>query len=78
MSDVDPRVLAALRQLLSREVSVTPATRLVEDLGLDSASLIELTVIFHTLYGVDLGRAAAEMRLAPETIGDVALLLGKT
>ena len=39
---------------------MTASTRLGDELGLDSASLIELTVLVHTLYGVDLGRRAVE------------------
>lgn len=73
----DEKVAAALRSLLAHDVALTPATRLREDLGLDSASLIELTVVFHSMYGVDLGRVAAVHKIAPETVGDLALLLSK-
>jgi acyl carrier protein len=76
MSDV-ARVIVAIRKLgFGGDEPLTADTRLRDDLGLDSASLIELTVVIHTLYSIDLGRRAAERAAIPNTIGEVAALLG--
>jgi acyl carrier protein len=72
----EEKIIAALRALLSREVTMTSSTHLRDDLNLDSASLVELTVLVHTMYGVDLGRRAAEHNVLPNTVGDLTLLLG--
>jgi acyl carrier protein len=69
------KVQAAVHQLLKRQPALTPDTRLREDLALDSSALIELTVLFHGLYGVDLGRRAAERKALPVTIGDLVQLM---
>jgi acyl carrier protein len=74
-TDID-KVVVAIRKLgIGGDTGMTADTRLRDDLGLDSASLIELTVIIHTLYGVDLGRRAAERNALPSTVGDVAALM---
>lgn len=74
-SDVD-KVVVAIRKLgVGGDIAMSAGTRLRDDLGLDSSSLIELTVIVHTLYGVDLGRRAAERNALPATVGDVAALM---
>jgi len=73
----EEKVEAAIKKLLSREVEMTATSRLREELGLDSSNLIELTVLIHTMYGVDLGRRAVERKLLPVTVGDVASLLAK-
>ncbi len=76
-SDED-KIVVAIRKLgVGVDLPMTAATRLRDDLGLDSAALIELTVVVHTLYAVDLGRRAAEQQALPATIGDLALLLAK-
>ena len=72
----EQKVKAAIAKLLGREAPMTASTRLSDELGLDSASLIELTVLVHTMFGVDLGRRAVERKLFPVTVGDVASLLG--
>jgi len=75
MSD-EAKVIAAIRTLgLGGDLPMTATTNLRDDLGLDSAALIELTVVVHTLYGVDLGRRAAEQQAIPATIGDLTALL---
>ena len=75
MSDED-KVVAAIKKLgVGADVPMSAATRLRDDLGLDSANLIELTVLVHTMYGVDLGRRAAERDTVPNTIGDLVLLM---
>ena len=72
----EQKVIAAIQKLgVTGDAPMTSATRLREDLGLDSANLIELTVVVHNLYGIDLGRRAAERDTVPTTIGDIALLL---
>lgn len=73
----EEKVIVALQKLLGREVPMTGATHLRDDLGLDSANLVELTVLMHTLHGVDLGRKAAEHKIIPRTVADVAALLAK-
>jgi acyl carrier protein len=75
MSDED-KVVAAIKKLgVGADVPMSAATRLRDDLGLDSANLIELTVLVHTMYGVDLGRRAAERDTVPNTFGDLVLLM---
>ena len=78
MTDDDRKLIAAIQTLLGREVDITASTSLRDGLGLDSNALVELTVLVHTMYGVDLGRRAAERKVIPETVGDVAALLGTT
>lgn len=78
MSDASPveKVVAAIRKLgVGGDAPMTAATNLRDDLGLDSAALIELTVVVHNLYGVDLGRRAAERDAIPQTVGDIAALM---
>lgn len=71
------RVVVAIRKLgFGGDEPLTADTLLRDDLGLDSASLIELTVVVHTLYGIDLGRRAAERNAIPNTVGEIAALLG--
>lgn len=77
MSDED-KVIAAIKKLgVGAELRgpISTATLLRDDLGLDSANLIELTVLVHTMYGIDLGRRAAEQDRVPYTIGDLVLLM---
>lgn len=74
-SSNEEKVIAALRKLTDADIPMTAGSRLREDLGLDSAALIELTVLIHTMYRVDLGRRAAELKIVLETVGDVARLL---
>lgn len=71
----EQKVKEAISELLRREVPMTASTRLREDLALDSMNLVELTVIVHARYGVDLGRRAVERKLMPVTVADVAALL---
>jgi acyl carrier protein len=71
------KVVAALHKLTGGDAAMTAATSLRDDLGLDSASLIELTVLIHSMYGVDLGRRAAEHKMVPATVGDLAVLMKK-
>lgn len=71
------KIVEALTKLLGRQVPMTASTSLRDDLGLDSASLIELTVLVHSMYGIDLGRKAAEHKIMPLTVGDLAELVAK-
>ena len=76
MSDED-KVIKAIKKLgVGGDLPMSTATRLRDDLGLDSANLIELTVVVHELYGIDLGRRAAEHDRMPNTIGDLVFLMG--
>ena len=74
----EQKVVAAIRKLGIGEPAIATDSRLRDDLGLDSANLIELTVLVHTMYGVDLGRRAAEHKVVPVTIGDLARLMEGT
>ncbi|HVJ90415.1 MAG TPA: phosphopantetheine-binding protein [Labilithrix sp.] len=74
----EEKAIEAIKKLLGRDVPMSASTSLRDDLGLDSANLIELTVLVHTMYGVDLGRRAVELKMVPTTVGDIAMLLGKT
>ena len=76
MTDDEHKVIAALQTLLGRPVDITASTSLRDGLGLDSNALVEFTVLIHTMYHVDLGRRVAERKVIPETVGDVAALLG--
>lgn len=78
VSDNEEKVFAALRKLMGADITMTADSLLREDLGLDSAALIELTVLVHTMYGVDLGRRAAERKVTSVTVGDVARLLDRS
>ena len=73
----EDKVVAAIKKLATISGPITAATHLRDDLGLDSANLIELTVLIHSMYGVDLGRRAAEQDRLPLTIGDLALLMSE-
>jgi acyl carrier protein len=76
MTDDVQKVIAALQTLVGRPVDITASTSLRDGLGLDSNALVELTVLVYTMHGVDLGRRVAERKVIPETVGDVAELLG--
>lgn len=73
--NTEEKVIAAVQQLIKKEIPMTQETRLRDDLGMDSMNLVELTVLVHSLYGVDLGRKSAELKLIPETIGDLMTLV---
>ena len=66
MTDDEQKVIAALQRLLGREVAITASTSLRDGLGLDSDGLVELTVLVHTMYRVDLGRRVVERKMIPE------------
>ncbi len=76
MTDDEQNVITALQTLLGQPVDITASTSLRDGLGLDSNALVEFTVLIHTMYHVDLGRRVAERKVIPETVGDVAALLG--
>lgn len=76
MKSIDD-VKTVLQELLGKELSIGTDTKLREDLNLDSANLIELTVMMHGKFGVDIGRKAAEKRLNPESVGDLIQLLNE-
>lgn len=75
-TESEQKVMKAIAKLGVRPgVELTANASLRDDLGLDSAALIELTVLVHSMFGVDLGRRAAETRSMPVTVADVAALL---
>jgi acyl carrier protein len=76
MTDDEHKVIAALQTLLGEELDIATSTMLRDGLGLDSNALVELTVLIHNSYHVDLGRRAAERKVIPETVADVAALMG--
>lgn len=76
MTDDEHKVISALHRLLGRELDITTSTMLRDGLGLDSNALVEFTVLIYNLYQVDLGRRAAERKVVPETVADVAALMG--
>jgi len=61
-SEVDDWLAEALAMVASEPVNITPATRLVEDLGLDSLALAEIGELIGQRAGRD---------IAPEEIGDL-------
>jgi acyl carrier protein len=71
----EEKAIAALKELVKKDVAITLASHLRDDLGLDSGNLIELTVLVHQMYGIDLGRNAAQRKMIPLTVADVASLL---
>ena len=73
--NAEQKVFQALKDLLQKDVSLSADTHLRDDLDLDSANLIELTVMMHSSYGIDLGRKSAEQKLMPETVGDLVTLV---
>jgi acyl carrier protein len=76
MTDDERKVVAALQALIGQQIDIAASTRLRDGLGLDSNALVEFTVLIHTMYHIDLGRRVAERRVIPETVADVAALLG--
>lgn len=76
MTDDERKVIDALRTLLGQELDITSATVLRDGLGLDSNALVEFTVLIYNMYRIDLGRRAAERKVIPETVAEVAALLG--
>jgi acyl carrier protein len=76
MTDDEHKVIAALQTLLAQDLDIATSTMLRDGLGLDSNALVELTVLIHNMYHVDLGRRAAERKVIPETVADVAALMG--
>lgn len=71
----EEKVVSALRKLMEFSGEITLDTHLLDDLGMDSVKLIELTVALHTQHGVDLGRKAAQKNLTPTTVGDLVSLV---
>jgi long-chain acyl-CoA synthetase len=61
-SEVEPWLAQALAQVSSGIENITPATRLIEDLGLDSLAMAELAEHI---------AAHAERELSPEELGDL-------
>ena len=61
-SEVEPWLAQALAQVSSGIENITPATRLIEDLGLDSLAMAELAEHI---------AAHAERELSPEQLGDL-------
>ena len=76
MTEDERRVIGALQTLLGIKLDIATSTMLRDGLGLDSNALVEFTVLIHNLYHVDLGRRAAERKVIPETVADVAALMG--
>jgi hypothetical protein len=76
MTDDECKVVTALQTLLGQQLDIAASMRLRDGLGLDSNALVEFTVLIHTMYHVDLGRRVAERKVIPETVADVAALLG--
>jgi acyl carrier protein len=76
MTDDEHKVIAALQTLLAQELDIATSTTLRDGLGLDSNALVELTVLIYNTHNVDLGRRAAERKVIPETVADVAALMG--
>lgn len=71
----EEKVVNALRKLMDFSGDIHLDTHLLDDLGLDSVKLIELTVALHTQYGVDLGRKAAQRNMTPVTVRDLVELV---
>lgn len=61
----------AVQRFSGRRFRVERASRLREDLALDSMNLIELSIWVHERFGVDLGRIAEEEGRAFLTIEDL-------
>jgi acyl carrier protein len=51
--------------------NLTPAIRLVDDLGLDSMNLIQLSVMVYENFDVDLGRVANQKQKRFQTIAHI-------
>ncbi len=71
----EEKVVGALRKLMEFSGDINLDTHLLDDLGMDSVKLIELTVALHTQHGVDLGRKAAQKNITPVTVGDLVSLV---
>lgn len=69
------KLQSAISKVLKREIQVQRDSRLNEDLGMSSLNLVELTVAMHSLFGTDLGRAAAKRKMDPRTVADLLALM---
>lgn len=65
----------AIQKITNTDEPLTQDTHLRDDLNMDSGALIELTVLIHTEFGVDVGRVSAERKVIPQTIEDLLGLL---
>lgn len=72
----EEKVVSALRKLLEFSGEINLSTHLLDDLGMDSVKLIELTVALHTQFGIDIGRKAAQLNITPVTVRDLVELAG--
>lgn len=71
----EEKVVNAIRSLMGFSGEIRPESHLLDDIGMDSVKLIELTVALHTQYGVDLGRRAVQENMTPETVADLIKLV---
>jgi acyl carrier protein len=77
---MDPLVAVAalLREVTGESVAVTPATRLADDLRLESIDVAALGEALHARYGVDLPAYLATLdfdELLDLSVGDIAGLV---
>lgn len=71
----EEKVVSALRKLMEFSGDIHLDMHLLDDLGMDSVKLIELTVALHSQHGVDLGRKAAQRNITPATVRDLVELV---
>jgi long-chain acyl-CoA synthetase len=73
-AEVEPWLAQALSQVNSASINITPATRLIEDLGLDSLALAELGEHIATKTGREL---SAEELSEVSTVDDLQRIVGQ-
>lgn len=71
----EEKVIASLQKQLKKNITISLTDHLRDNLGMDSMNLVELTILIHTEYGVDLGRKAVELKIIPETVADIVNLV---
>ena len=71
----EEKLIAAIANVLQRDVNATSSSLLREDLGLSSLNLVELVVAIHGKFGIDIGRRTVERKANPRTVGDLIALL---
>ncbi len=70
------KIISAVKSLTEYPGEIHLDTHLLDDIGMDSIKLIELTVALHSQFGIDIGRKAAQMNITPVTVRDLVELAG--
>lgn len=75
MTETQQRLISVLsRGLRLKHITITPETRIFgkEGLGLDSVDVLEIAVLVHKHFGVELNEDSDDARVALVTVGSLA------